>query len=658
MPGPVQPLAARRAAARPPPPIARPARRRRRGSPRSASGPSSVSGATGSPTCSAAIAATNRARTGRRSASATMKRLAAMHDWPLLTMRAFTAVSTARGRSALGSTMNGSLPPSSSTVFLRCLPAAPRRRCPAPSLPVSVTAATRGSAMIAADPLGADQQRLEHALGRAGARGTAPPARARTAARSTRASAGPRCRPSARARRSGPPARTESSTASPPAPRPAAGTAPRRGPSRASAITSGAQERPRRAPRSSGSRPRTSPPPATAAPMSLPISAVIVPPQTPAPRPRRISAARASTAARSATGRRLQRGTPPPPPPAWPRSRRARQRLERAQALAGRGIDTFDRHGPNVTHDQEQATLRTDAGRGADRGAGDVADGRGAAPRPTRSPRCAPASRAASRTSTPPRCTAAAPRRSWSREAIKGIPRRDLFIVSKVLPAERQPRRDACAPASRACAASAPTTSTSTSCTGAAASRWPRRWRALEELVEQGKIRALGVSNFDVDDLEEARGSAAQHADRLQPGALPPAASATSTPSWSATARRTTSRSSATARSATAAFRRRRSAGGRALAAVAARHGATPRQVALAFLAREPPLFTIPKASTLDARRGERRRAATSRSPPPTSPRSTPPSRPRRQRATRYLGHELVLGRRHRLARRSSRRRQ
>ena len=33
-----------------------------------------------------------------------------------------------------------------------------------------------------------------------------------------------------------------------------------------------------------------------------------------------------------------------------------------------------------------------------------------------------------------------------------------------------------CAPASRACGAWAPTTSTSTCCTGAAASRWPRRW--------------------------------------------------------------------------------------------------------------------------------------------------------------------------------------
>ena len=43
-------------------------------------------------------------------------------------------------------TMNGSLPPSSSTVFLRCLPAIDATLRPAPSLPVSVAAATRGSA--------------------------------------------------------------------------------------------------------------------------------------------------------------------------------------------------------------------------------------------------------------------------------------------------------------------------------------------------------------------------------------------------------------------------------------------------------------------------------------------------------------------------------
>ena len=42
--------------------------------------------------------------------------------------------------------MNGSLPPSSSTTFFRCRPAWLATSAPANSLPVSVTAATRGSA--------------------------------------------------------------------------------------------------------------------------------------------------------------------------------------------------------------------------------------------------------------------------------------------------------------------------------------------------------------------------------------------------------------------------------------------------------------------------------------------------------------------------------
>jgi diketogulonate reductase-like aldo/keto reductase len=41
------------------------------------------------------------------------------------------------------------------------------------------------------------------------------------------------------------------------------------------------------------------------------------------------------------------------------------------------------------------------------------------------------------------------------------------------------------------------------------------------------------------------------------------------------------------------------SAGGRKLAEVAKRHDATPRQVALAFLVRDAPLFTIPKSSVV-----------------------------------------------------------
>ncbi len=42
-----------------------------------------------------------------------------------------------------------------------------------------------------------------------------------------------------------------------------------------------------------------------------------------------------------------------------------------------------------------------------------------------------------------------------------------------------------------------------------------------------------------------------------------------------------------------------RSPGGRVLAEIARAHGATPRQVALAFLVRRPNVFAIPKAASL-----------------------------------------------------------
>lgn len=41
-------------------------------------------------------------------------------------------------------------------------------------------------------------------------------------------------------------------------------------------------------------------------------------------------------------------------------------------------------------------------------------------------------------------------------------------------------------------------------------------------------------------------------------------------------------------------------AGGKTLARIAAAHKATPRQVALRFLTREPELFTIPKAPSVE----------------------------------------------------------
>ncbi len=76
-----------------------------------------------------------------------MNRFAALQAWPLFSSRAPTASSTVASRSSVLSRMNGSEPPSSSTIFLRLRPAISATAEPARSEPVSDTARTRGSAM-------------------------------------------------------------------------------------------------------------------------------------------------------------------------------------------------------------------------------------------------------------------------------------------------------------------------------------------------------------------------------------------------------------------------------------------------------------------------------------------------------------------------------
>jgi len=176
------------------------------------------------------------------------------------------------------------------------------------------------------------------------------------------------------------------------------------------------------------------------------------------------------------------------------------------------------------------------------------------------------------------------------------MPRSELFIVSKVLP-----QNASRAGTLRACEQSLRRLGTDH------LDVYLLHWRgrvplaetlgALEDLVDQGKIRALGVSNFDVSDLQEARTLLRKHpiacnqvlyhlGERHIDAELVPycARHDIAVVGYSPFGH---GRFPAPSR-----------AGGRALAAVAARHGATPRQVALAFLARAAPLFTIPKAST------------------------------------------------------------
>lgn len=180
-------------------------------------------------------------------------------------------------------------------------------------------------------------------------------------------------------------------------------------------------------------------------------------------------------------------------------------------------------------------------------------------------------------------------------EAIAG--RRDqVFLVSKVLPQNASRKRTI-----EACEASLRRLKTDR--LDCYLLHWRGRhpledtFAAFEELEQSGKILTWGVSNFDVDDLEEAAAIAPQgrmvcnqvlyHLGEraIEAEVLP----------WCS--------SHGIAVVAYSPFGQHRfpgprTAGGRVLEEIAAAHQASPRQVALSFLLRWPGLFTIPKASS------------------------------------------------------------
>jgi diketogulonate reductase-like aldo/keto reductase len=122
---------------------------------------------------------------------------------------------------------------------------------------------------------------------------------------------------------------------------------------------------------------------------------------------------------------------------------------------------------------------------------------------------------------------------------------------------------------------------------------------AFEQLVSAGKIRSWGVSNFDVDDLDELLEVAGAgkiacnqvlyhlHERAIEHGVIP----------WCAKHGVAVVAYSPFGHND---FPQLRSKGGDALQTIAKRHGGTARQVALAYLAREPNVFTIPKASSAE----------------------------------------------------------
>lgn len=122
---------------------------------------------------------------------------------------------------------------------------------------------------------------------------------------------------------------------------------------------------------------------------------------------------------------------------------------------------------------------------------------------------------------------------------------------------------------------------------------------AFEQLRQDGKIASWGVSNFDVDDLDELQAIAGEGAiacnqvlyhlnERAIEHAVIP---------WCAQ-----HGVAAVAYSPFGhdQFPETNSPGGKVLARIAEAHEASPRQIALAFLTREQSLFAIPKAASAD----------------------------------------------------------
>jgi diketogulonate reductase-like aldo/keto reductase len=121
--------------------------------------------------------------------------------------------------------------------------------------------------------------------------------------------------------------------------------------------------------------------------------------------------------------------------------------------------------------------------------------------------------------------------------------------------------------------------------------------RAFETLERDGKIRAWGVSNFDVDDLEgalavagEGRIACNQVYYHLGERSIEHAVIPWCTKHGVAVVGYSPFGSGR--------FPGASTPGGRVLAEIAERRGLTPRQIALAFLVREAGTFTIPKAAT------------------------------------------------------------
>jgi diketogulonate reductase-like aldo/keto reductase len=178
-------------------------------------------------------------------------------------------------------------------------------------------------------------------------------------------------------------------------------------------------------------------------------------------------------------------------------------------------------------------------------------------------------------------------------EAIKGR-REEVFLVSKVLPSNASYKGTL-----KACRESLKRLKTEW--LDLYLLHWPGRFpvretmQAMEKLVDDGMIRYIGVSNFDVNELDAAETALAKHRlacnqvlyhlgyRGIERHILPYCAKrGIAVVGYSPFGHGN--------------FPSLQTPGGKVLAQVAERYGRTPRQVALNFLTRHPRVFTIPKA--------------------------------------------------------------
>jgi diketogulonate reductase-like aldo/keto reductase len=183
-------------------------------------------------------------------------------------------------------------------------------------------------------------------------------------------------------------------------------------------------------------------------------------------------------------------------------------------------------------------------------------------------------------------------------EAVAGVPREKLFITTKVLPGNASYKGTiaACERSLRRLRMDY---------VDLYLLHWPsshalsETMRALEELAQSGKARFIGVSNFDVDDVREAQSylrsvplacnQVLYHLkERTADARLIPycAQHDMAVVAYTPFGR--------------GRFPRREAERGGVLGKIAAAYGKTVRQVILNFLTRDPNVFTIPKASSVE----------------------------------------------------------